>query len=70
VKPYKAKSLKSAQTLVRQLRRQIAVRDDLLTKYRNDRKVLAKMAAETPQFFNPLDVSDARRLRDAILGGG
>lgn len=66
-KPYKAKSLKSAERMVRNLRRQIKERDDLLKEFSTNLKTLAKLSAETPQFFNPLDVMQAKRLRDFIL---
>jgi hypothetical protein len=65
---YKAKSLTSAQTLVRRLRRQIAERDDLLTRFDRERRLMARLAAETPQFFNPLVVMEAKQIRDRILG--
>ncbi len=30
---------------------------------------VSKLAAETPQFDNPLDIERAKRIRDAVLGG-
>ena len=66
-KPYKAKSLKGAQSKVRQLQRQIFERDDLLRRFDNQRRLLAKLASDTPQFFNPLEVMAAKKLRDEIL---
>jgi hypothetical protein len=34
---------------------------------REERLMLARLAAETPQFYNPLQVAEAIRLRDDIL---
>lgn len=67
MKPYKAKSLKSAERTVRSLTKQRAERDELLNIFDHERKMLAKLAAETPQFFNPLDVMEAKKIRDLIL---
>jgi chorismate mutase len=49
------------------LRKKIAERDRLIDRWAAERVTLAKLAAETPQFYNPLDVADAKRLRDHIL---
>ena len=49
------------------LRKQIAERDRLIDRWATERVTLAKLAAETPQFYNPLAVADAKRLRDHIL---
>ena len=68
MKPYKAKSLISAQAMVRRLRRQIAERDELLTRFDCERRLMARLAAETPQFFNPLVVMEAKQIMDRILG--
>jgi len=67
MKPYKAKSLKAAERAVRSLTRQRAERDELLNIFDRERKLLAKLAADTPQFFNPLDVYEAKKIRDLIL---
>ena len=67
MKPYNSKSLKSAVTAVRQLRKQVAERDELLERFAAERILLAKLACETPQFFNPLDVMYAKNVRDNIL---
>lgn len=66
-KPYKAKSLRGAESRVRQLQKQIAVRDELLIRFDYERKMLAKLAAETPQFDNPLVVLEAKQIRDHVL---
>ena len=67
MKPYKAKSLKAAERAVRSLRKQRAERDELLNIFDRERKMLAKLAADTPQFFNPLEVMAAKKIRDLIL---
>ena len=35
-----------------------------------ERLLMAKLAADTPQFYNPLDVYQAKQLRDRILKAG
>ncbi len=67
MKPYTAKSLASAQRVVRQLRKQIKERDELLTRFDIERRLLARLAADTPQFSNPMDLWAAKRIRDRIL---
>ncbi len=67
MKPYKAKSLSGAQSRVRQLSKQVAERDQLLERWSYERRMLAKLAAETPQFFNPLVAMEAKQIRDEIL---
>lgn len=67
MKPYKSKSLKAAERAVRSLTKQRAERDELLNIFDRERKMLAKLAADTPQFFNPLDVYEAKKIRDLIL---
>lgn len=67
MKPYKAKSLNAAERTVRSLTKQRAERDELLAIFDRERKMLAKLAADTPQFFNPLDVYEAKKIRDLIL---
>lgn len=73
---YVAKTLKGAEREVRALRRLVSMlRSDLESEYaiiqrqKRERLTLAKLAAETPQFFNPLDVIEAKKLRDDILHG-
>lgn len=67
MKPYKAKSLKAAERAVRSLTKQRAERDELLNIFDRERKILAKLAADTPQFFNPIEVMEAKKIRDLIL---
>jgi hypothetical protein len=66
-KPYKAKSLKAAEREVRSLRRRISVMRDLLDQFDRERKLMARFAADTPQFSNPLQVWEAKKIRDGIL---
>ena len=66
-KPYYATSLKSAEREVRMLRKQRTESLALLERYAKERVVLAKLAALSPQFYNPLDVVFAEKLRDSIL---
>jgi|GEM_PF-4353134 len=67
MKPYKARSLKAAERAVRSLTKQRDELDELLAIFDRERKMLAKLAADTPQFFNPLDVMEAKKIRDLIL---
>jgi hypothetical protein len=64
---FRATSLKNAERMVRRLQKQVADRDELLERFDRERKLLAKLAADTPQFYNPLHVMEARRIRDSIL---
>lgn len=66
-KPYKAKSLSGAQSRVRQLQNQVSIRDVLLTRFSYERKLLAMLSADTPQFHNPLAVMEAKQIRDRVL---
>lgn len=64
---YKAKTLSGAQARVRQLEN---LRDELsalLERYDRDRRLLAMLAADTPQFHNPLMVYEAKQIRDDLL---
>lgn len=64
---HKFKSLNGALRRIRELRRHINERDELLDSWSRERKLLAKLAADTPQFYNPLQVAEAKRIRDEIL---
>lgn len=67
LKPYKSKSLTAANRRVNQLLKQIFEINDLLERFYQERKMMAMLASETPQFFNPLDVLHAKMVRDGIL---
>lgn len=64
---YKARSMSGAQLRVRQLQKQVEERESLLQQWHKERVLLAKLAADTPQFFNPFMVTEARTIRDRIL---
>jgi DNA-binding ferritin-like protein (Dps family) len=66
-KPYTAKSLKGAEREVRRLR---ALVDDLrehISTINDEVFLLAKLSADTPQFDNPLDLYEAKKVRDRAL---
>lgn len=67
-KPYTAKSLKGAEREVRRLRKQNAEQRVTLCRLYEERKLLARLAADEPQFYNPVDVVLAKSMRDRILG--
>jgi hypothetical protein len=52
---------------IRQLERQIQAHNEILDRWKNERTLLAKLSAETPQFSNPLHVYEAKQIRDEIL---
>ncbi len=66
-KPYTARSLPAAQRRVRELVKLNATLMDLLERYGNDRKLLAKLAAKGPAFDSPLKAWAAEKIRDGIL---
>lgn len=41
--------------------------DEEITRLRGERLSLARLAADEPQFFNPLRVAEVQQLRDAVL---
>lgn len=66
-KPYTSKSLPSAIREVRTQRKLVLKLSALLDSYAKDRVLMAKLAAKTPQFDNPLVAMEAERIRDEIL---
>jgi len=48
-------------------RRKIAERDELLKRFDYERRLMARLAADTPQFYSPLAVCEAKIIRDYIL---
>lgn len=66
-KPYKAKSLSGAQARVRQLMKHIDTYESICVRMRAELIACAKLAADGPAFSNPLDVMDAKRIRDRVL---
>ena len=67
VKSYVAKSIAGAQRRVRELQKQVDERNALLDQWARERQMLAMLAAETPQFYNPLVAMEAKEMRDCIL---
>lgn len=73
-KPYTAKSIAGAQRRVRELEKHIVNLDSIIG-YWIDRekncanlcKILARLAARGPAFFNPLEAMAAENVRDGIL---
>ncbi len=67
---YKAKTISGAQQRVRQLERHLTLVTRLLDEAAKDRRLLARLAAKTPQFSNPIDVWRAEKVRDRVLANG
>lgn len=68
-KPYTAHTLSGAQAEVRAVRKTLERVQNLLERYAEKRNLLARLAAKTPQFSNPLHAWEAERIRDEILAG-
>jgi hypothetical protein len=66
-KPYTAKTLSGAQALVRSLMKQRRKDNELIYRLTQELKLLAKLAAKGPAFFNPLEAMAAEQLRDRVL---
>lgn len=66
-KPYTSTSLPAAIREVRRLRHMYRELDAIAIRYRQERNTMARLAAEKPQFFNPLEAMDAKKLRDEII---
>jgi hypothetical protein len=66
-KPYKGKTLQGAVRRIGQLQNQVEECHALLNQWSYERMLMAKLAADSPQFSNPLDVVTAKRIRDGIL---
>ena len=66
---YHPRSLAGATREVRRLRKQCQYLSGLVEAMAPELKALAKLSADEPQFFNPLDVCEAKRVRDRILSG-
>jgi hypothetical protein len=64
---YRAKTLRGAETRVRQLLKTLREYDKICDRLKLERRTLAKLAAEGPCFYNPLDAMAAEILRDKIL---
>lgn len=64
---YKAKTLSGAQARVRCLEKLLRDTRLLLAQFDRERRLLARLSADTPQFSSPLDVWEAQMVRDRIL---
>ena len=64
---YNAKTLSGVRARVRQLENLRDELSTLLEQYDRQRRLLAMLAAETPQFHNPLLVHEAKQIRDELL---
>jgi hypothetical protein len=64
---YTAKTISGAQARVRNLERIVAKYEEICARLKRERNTMAKLAADTPQFFNPIHVVNAKKLRDRIL---
>lgn len=63
---YKAR-LWAERAITRKIRGQRDEALETLTRYARERRLLAMLAADTPQFDNPLDALEAQEIRDHIL---
>lgn len=66
-KPYIAKTLSGAQAYARQLLKRIQRDNELMDRLAQERILLAKLAADEPMFFNPIEAMAAKKLRDDVL---
>ena len=67
--PYKAKTLSGAERRVRQLEKKVEALKASNQELAAERLILAKLSAETPQFYNPFDIISAKEIRNRILKG-
>ncbi len=77
MKSYGAAGSSATVSKLRGLRQRVKAGDECIarllreiTGLKGDRLLLAKLAADAPQFSNPLEIAAARRLRDGVLGRG
>jgi hypothetical protein len=68
------KSVENAEKRIRLLEKQLKELDAICSRYKRDYQTaqsvclsLAKLAADGPCFFNPLDIATAKEGRDMIL---
>jgi len=67
MKPYKGTTLAGASRRIQQLQNQIIELDSICCRLKDERVMLAKLAATGPAFFNPMDAWKAEKVRDEIL---
>lgn len=66
-KAYRAKTLSGAQAQVRALVNRLASMTKFMEECHADRLLMARLAAEGPSFFNPLEAMAAKQRRDVLL---
>ena len=66
-KPHKFKSIDGAVRRVRELERQLVEYKKICERLDKEKRVLAKLASDKPEFFNPLAVAAAKEIRDEVL---
>lgn len=66
---YQPRSLSGATREVRSLRKRCEYLASLVEAMAPEMKLLARLAAKTPQFSNPLEVWKAEAVRDRVLSG-
>ncbi len=66
-KPYKPRTLKGAESYVKNLRFQLAEMERYDRWKTHAINMLARLAADGPTFFDPMKVAEARKIRDETL---
>ena len=62
------RKLKRLRTENESLRRKLGLCEEALNVAVQQRKLMARLAARTPQFSDPLEIFEVERMRDRILG--
>ncbi len=65
---HRYKNLDRAVQRIRKQQRLLELYEKLCTELREERNLMARLASDIPQFSNPIDVWEAKQLRDKILG--
>jgi hypothetical protein len=66
-KKHRFKNVNNAARRVRELEKRIEEYEEICTRLELQKLLLARLAATTPQFSNPLAAMAAEQLRDEIL---
>jgi len=69
-KPYTARSLTGATRRVRECNKIIDGYERICCRLTKERNLMARLASDKPEFFNPIVVYEAERIRDEILRVG
>lgn len=64
---HRYKSIEGAVRAIRGLERQIEQYRAICKEMDHERLLLAKLASKEPEFFNPLIVIEAEKIRDRLL---